>query len=131
MRKILLPITLYILTSSNVFAEIIVDSKGVDQQQYHADMYECQQLSEQVKDTPSQQTSVIGSTARGALLGAAGSAIAGGSGSDGAKVGAGIGLVGGGVKKHAQKENVAKQHELEKDQVMRNCLIGRGYTPLN
>ncbi|MDR9830625.1 glycine zipper family protein [Vibrio sp. FNV 38] len=125
-------ITLLAFSSASM-ANVIVDTKGVDQTQYHADLYECQQLSQQAQQqqTDSLGHDVIGSTAKGAVLGAAGSAIAGGSGSKGAKVGAGIGVIGGALKHGSQKRYNEQEHEVEVQTVMRNCMVGRGYRVLN
>ncbi|CAM4215246.1 glycine zipper family protein [Vibrio agarivorans] len=121
------------LFSATTYANVIVDTKNVDQTQYHADLYECQQLSQQseMKQTDSLGHDVVGSTAKGAALGAAGSAIAGGSGSKGAKVGAGIGVIGGVLKHGSEKREHAAEHDYEVQAVMRNCMIGRGYRVLN
>lgn len=66
--------------SSTTMANIIVDTKSIDTDKYHADMYECQQLAGQVEqqDSGSMAEGVVGSSAKGAALGAAGVAIAGG-----------------------------------------------------
>jgi outer membrane lipoprotein SlyB len=124
-----------LVVTSTAYANqnVIVDTKGVDATQYHADMYECQQYAQQVspEEVDSAGKSIVGSTARGALLGAAGSAIAGGSGSDGAKVGAGIGLVGGALHHRAEKNYASELSEEQKFEVTRNCMVHRGYTVLN
>ncbi|UJF17997.1 glycine zipper family protein [Vibrio sp. SS-MA-C1-2] len=112
---------------------LIIDTQGLDQTQYSADMYQCQQLSYQVQ--PQMAVAPVGGAAvgaaRGAAVGAAGVAIAGGSGSEGAKIGAGIGLVRGiiGSRQSRAVSQVSYSHEV--DQVMRNCMINRGYKVLN
>ncbi len=115
------------------YANIIVDTKDVDQEKYHADLYECQTYSQQAeqKKTDSLGHDLVSSTAKGAALGAAGGAISGGSGSKGAKVGAGIGIIGGALSHSAEKKYNAEQHELAERDIMRNCMMGRGYTVLN
>ena len=124
---------LALLFSSNCFANIIIDTKNVDQEKYHADMFECQQYSQQVQHQQVESTgkSALGSTARGAALGAAGVAIAGGSGSEGAKVGAGIGLVSGLASHHRAKEQSEIAYSAEVEQVIKHCMASRGYTVLN
>ncbi|WP_112480419.1 glycine zipper family protein [Vibrio variabilis] len=74
---------------------------------------------------------MLGSTAKGAALGAAGGAISGGSGTKGAQVGAGIGLIGGALKHGAEKRHQAEEYQVQKDQVVRHCMQGRGYYVLN
>jgi hypothetical protein len=125
--------TLLIALSSTSFANIIVDTQNIDTQKYHADMYECQTLSQQVdhQQTQSLGRDMLGSTAKGALLGAAGGAIIGGSGSKGAKVGAGVGLVGGMLKHGSERRHAEQGYEYEQNNVMRNCMLGRGYNVLN
>ncbi|MEZ8023330.1 glycine zipper family protein [Vibrio sp. 10N.222.51.C8] len=123
-----------LVASSSVFAnQIIVDTKGVDETQYHADLYECEQYAQQVKpeEVDSLGSDIVGSTAKGAALGAVGGAVSGGSGHDGAKIGAGIGIISGALKHGAQKRQSAELSEQQKFQVNRNCMINRGYTVLN
>ena len=133
--KLILPklMMLSALAPLMVSANVIVDTKDVDQTQYHADLYECQALSQQVQKEQGNSAGrdMVGSAARGAAIGAAGSAIAGGSGSNGAKVGAGIGLVSGALKHRAEKQHDGEAYELEKDNVMKKCMANRGYTVLN
>ncbi|MBY5992575.1 glycine zipper family protein [Ferrimonas balearica] len=114
-------------------AKVIVDTKGVDMERYHADYYECEQLSYQVEQQQADSLGhdVLHDTAKGALLGAAGGAISGGSGSKGAQVGAGVGLIGGVLHHGAEKRQLAQSHAQHQDQVMRNCLFGRGYRVLD
>lgn len=133
MKRMTKAATLLALLPLASYANIIVDTKGVDQEKYHADLYECQTYSEQaeLKQTDSLGHDLVGSTAKGAALGAAGGAISGGSGSEGAKVGAGIGIIGGALSHGAQKRYNKEQHEIAERDIMRNCMVGRGYTVLN
>ena len=119
--------------SGTTFANIIVDTKDVNTEKYHADMYECEQLLKQVdhNQTASLGKSVVGSTAKGAAIGAAGAAIGGGSGSNGAKVGAGIGLISGALKHGSAKRQAEQAYNDQEHIVMRNCMVGRGYSVLN
>lgn len=93
----------------------IVDTKGVDMNQYHQDMAECQGYAAEVN--------VAGGVARGAGVGAAvGGAIGAvrGSGTEGAATGAITGGATSGIKNDRERERVAK-----------NCMRGRGYRVLN
>ncbi|SBO09157.1 hypothetical protein VME0621_01250 [Vibrio mediterranei] len=119
--------------SSVATANVIVDTKGVDMEKYHADMYECQQLAGQVQqgESGSVAGAAVGTAARGAALGAAGTAIAGGHGSEGAKVGAGVGLVGGMLGHRREEAENEAEYQQESQKVVRNCLTERGYTVLN
>ncbi|MFA0087121.1 glycine zipper family protein [Vibrio sp. E150_011] len=122
-----------VLYTSASFANVIVDTKGVDMEKYNADMYECQQLSSQVQQqaVAGVGQSVVGGAARTAALGAAGTAIAGGHGSQGAKVGAGVGVVGGFLHHRADVSHSEAQYSQDVDQVMKQCMTGRGYNVLN
>lgn len=129
------PFAAILLTvSSAAFAnQVIVDTKGIDETQYHADIYECEQYAKQVRpeEVDSLGKDIVGSTAKGAALGAVGGAVSGGSGHDGAKIGAGIGIISGALKHGSQKRQSAQLSEQQKFQVNRNCMINRGYTVLN
>ncbi|WP_461481049.1 YMGG-like glycine zipper-containing protein [Porticoccus sp.] len=97
---------------------IIIDTKGVDMSHYHSDLAECQSYASQVP--VAQRTAT--STAGGAVLGGVVGAIVGDS--DTAKRGAGVGAVTGAVKGVSSGTR-------EQQQVVRNCLRGRGYRVLN
>ncbi len=97
---------------------IIIDTKGVDMSRYHADLTECQSYASEVP--VAQRTAT--STAGGAVLGGVIGAVVGDSGT--AKRGAGVGAVTGAVKGVSSGTR-------EREQVVRNCLRGRGYRVLN
>ncbi|MEZ9699930.1 glycine zipper family protein [Vibrio sp. 10N.261.46.E12] len=123
-----------LLASSAAFAnQVIVDTTGVDETKYHADLYECQQYAQQVKpeEVDSLGKYIVGSTTKGAALGALGGAVSGGSGHDGTKAGAGIGIISGALKHGAQKRQSEELSEQQKFQVNRNCMLNRGYAVLN
>lgn len=94
----------------------IIDTQGVDMARYERDKAECETYATQV----STGKAVGKGAAGGAAVGAAIGAIAGGE----AASGAGIGAVTGG----AQSARIADR---EKQDVVRNCLRGRGYRVLN
>ncbi|MGQ0529288.1 MAG: glycine zipper family protein [Panacagrimonas sp.] len=97
---------------------VIVDTKGVDLSRYQQDRSECESYAGQV----STGTQVAKSAGFGAAVAAAVGAIFGNSRTVGQAAGAG-GVVGG-AKGAVKGEN-------EKEQVLRNCLRGRGYRVLN
>lgn len=132
-KTLLMSATLLLSVPAYAHANIIVDTKNVDTNQYHADMYECEQLSQQIEHSESKSLGhdLLGSAAKGAAIGAAGGAISGGSGSNGAKTGAGIGIIGGALKHGAEKRRAEQNFEQQTQNVMRNCMVGRGYTVLN
>lgn len=99
-------------------SRVIVDTKGVDMSRYTDDLKECEVYAEQVP----AGGEVAEGAARGAVVGGAVGAIFGDSQS--AARGAGAGAVTGGVGGQARAER-------EKDDVVRNCMRGRGYKVLN
>ncbi|MFH0262987.1 glycine zipper family protein [Vibrio barjaei] len=134
MKKLALSLLIGLTITPQVFAQnLIIDTKGLDQEKYSADMYQCQQLSDQVQE---QNVDGMGRTTikhmgRAAVLGAGAAAIGGGSGSKGAGIGAGVGLVTGVLGSSAEKHQAEANYDNEKDTVMRNCMKERGYTILN
>ena len=97
---------------------VIVDTKGVDMSRYEQDRRECDAYAEQV----STGKSAAAGAGIGAAMGAALGAIFGGSHDVARSAGAG-GVLGG-----AQG---AAKGEGKKEQVLRNCLSGRGYRVLS
>lgn len=112
-KRILLLSFIGLLTACS--SKPIVDTKGVDQAIYEQDLKECEALAEQVN----QAAQVGKSAAFGALVGAAYGAISG-KGETGAAMGGISGATSG-----------ASKSDQEKMQVLKNCLINRGYTVLN
>jgi outer membrane lipoprotein SlyB len=98
--------------------KVIVDTKNTNMAQYEQDYAECETYAGQVS-TGKQAAKGAGF---GAAIGAALGAIFGNSTSVAQGAGAG-GVVGG--------ARGAVGGEREKDQVLRNCLRGRGYRVLN
>ncbi len=97
---------------------IIVDEANTDMTHYEQDLAECRQYAEQV--------SVAGDAASGAVVGAVVGGLVGAAVGDSgaAQRGAGAGAVLGGAKGTGQGQR-------EQDQVIKNCLRGRGYRILN
>ena len=114
-------------------AKLIFDMSGVDEKDFTYDKYQCEQLASQVEKEKS--SGVLGGAVKGAAVGAgvgaAGKAVAGGSGSDGAKKGAGVGVAVGALSSRRDKKTNDRNYEIEKENVLRNCMVGRGYTVLN
>lgn len=96
----------------------IVDTQGVNMARYETDLAQCRAYAEQVDVGADAARGAVG----GAVVGGAIGAIVGNS--DTAARGAGVGAVGGGARG-------AGRGLREKDQVLRRCLIGRGYRVLN
>lgn len=111
-------------------ANIIYDKSDVDEKDFIFDEHQCIEISQQVqKET--QSRSIVGSAAKGAAVGAAGVAIAGGSGTQGAKTGAGIGVATGILGGSSDRKASQAKYEAEQELVVRNCMIKRGYSILN
>lgn len=96
----------------------IVDTQGVNMARYHQDLAACQQYAEQVNTGEKVAAGATG----GAVVGGAIGAIF--NGTKGAQRGAGAGAVGGAAKGAAAGNR-------EQQQVVKNCLRGRGYRVLN
>jgi uncharacterized protein YcfJ len=117
MRKILI-LSLALVMAGCASDRVIVDTKGVDMSRYEQDKAECETYASQVSTGEQAGKGAIG----GAVVGAAIGAIVGNSTTVGRS--AGVGGVLGGARGAAKGEG-------EKDQVLRNCLRGRGYRVLN
>jgi outer membrane lipoprotein SlyB len=98
--------------------DIIIDTQGVDMQQYHQDMDDCQSFATQVPVAEKATKTAVGGAVVGGVLGA----IVGNSST--AAKGAGVGAVTGGLKGTSSGYR-------ERDRVVKNCLRGRGYRVLN
>ena len=130
MNKVLLMAGLLLFHTTASASNIIIDKTGVDEKDYIFDMHECTELSQQAQKKQTEGGLVSGA-AKGAALGAAAGAISGGSGTDGAKTGMAIGEVGGALGRNRSKRQNEATHEAEKQTVVKNCMISRGYTVLN
>ena len=97
---------------------VITDTQAVDMAQYNKDMYECRQYAAQVN----AGADALGGLIVGAIVGAAIGAAIGNS--DTAQKGAGFGAIDGAAEG-------ASGALSEQDQVIKNCLLGRGYKVLN
>lgn len=97
----------------------IVDLKGVDREQYEADLADCQGYADEVPIGKHVGTGA----AAGAVVGAAAGAVSGAN-KTGIGQSAGVGAVYGGAGRGLKAVH-------EKQQVLRECLRGRGYRVLN
>ena len=97
---------------------VITDTKNIDIAAYEKDLYECRQYASQVNVGSDSLGGLIG----GALIGAALGAAIGNS--DTAERGASVGAITGVTEGASGALN-------EQDQVIKNCLLGRGYKVLN
>ncbi|PCJ93918.1 MAG: glycine zipper family protein [Porticoccaceae bacterium] len=97
---------------------VIIDTQGVDMQQYRYDMEDCQGYATQVPVAGKAAKTAAGGAVLGGVLGA----IVGNSST--AAKGAGVGAVTGAVKGTSSGYK-------ERERVVKNCLRGRGYRVLN
>ncbi len=98
--------------------DVIVDTADVDPYLYQRDLAECREYADEVSVAGRGATRAAGGAVVGGLLGAA----VGDSST--AKRGAGAGAVVGGAGGAASGYS-------ERQKVVRNCMIGRGYRVLN
>jgi len=118
--KRFLPIALILTGCANY--QPIVDTKGVDMSVYNSDLAECQAYAHQVDVVGEGVKGAAAGGAIGAAIGAIAGAFVGEVG-EGAKIGAALGGAEGtayGVAGAAEGQQ----------QIIRNCLAGRGYTVL-
>jgi outer membrane lipoprotein SlyB len=123
LKRMLLPVLALGLVACQsgrgpLYSGPIIDPQGVDMGRYQADLTECEAIADQV---PVGERAVAG-----AAVGAAVGGVVGGiMGNRRTAVrSAGVGAVGGGVQGAASGMR-------ERDQVVHNCLRGRGYRVLN
>jgi len=118
--------------ATSALANVVVDMSQIeDYTQYQTDLQQCEGLAVQNQPDAPQRESVAGTAVKGAAVGAAAGAISGGSGSKAAKKGAGAGvIVAAGRNSRARRDASANAAE-QKDQIVKNCLRGRGYNVLN
>jgi len=103
----------------------VVDTKGHDSARYQQDLFECRQYAEQVSPVQDTAVGTLGGAAAGAAIGAITGGLVGGVGAGeaaalGAATGGAVGMAGGAY------HGISKQQE-----IIDNCLRGRGYNVLN
>jgi len=96
----------------------IIDSQGVDLAQYDTDLAQCEVYADQVAIAQKAGSGAVS----GAVVGGVFGAVIGNS--DTAKKAAGIGAVGGGARGIGEGLS-------ERERVIKQCLMGRGYRVLN
>jgi hypothetical protein len=119
---LLLAAALFIVSAGCAAYRPIVDMKGVDRNQYERDLAECQAYAEQVNVGGEAATGALIGGAFGAAMGLAVGALLGDPGEGaalGAVIGGGSGLASGAAEGAGGQVNV-----------IRNCMMGRGYRVL-
>tara|TARA_B110000305_G_C19245595_1_gene542150 strand:+ start:310 stop:729 length:420 start_codon:yes stop_codon:yes gene_type:complete len=100
------------------YSGVIIDTKGADIAAYEADLADCEALASQV---PVDERAATGAVVGAVVGGAVGAVFDGGNG---AERGAGVGAV-------SDTLSGAQSGLQEEDQVLKNCMQGRGYKVLN
>lgn len=108
-------LSVVVITACAAHPDPIIDTKGVNMEQYQQDLAECQTFKEPIKT----EVGAAKGAAAGAAVGGATGAVTG----DAAE-GAGVGAIAGAARS-------AQLSEREKQQVVKKCLSGRGYKVLN
>lgn len=104
-----------LIAACAAYPDPIIDTKGVDMKKYQQDLAECQTFKAPIKT----EVGAAKGAAAGAAVGGATGAVTGNPAE-----GAGIGAIAGAARS-------AQLNEREKQQVVKNCLRGRGYKVLN
>ncbi|MGA0151784.1 MAG: glycine zipper family protein [Luminiphilus sp.] len=133
LTRIRLPIVLLMwATTGSAFANVVVDmSQVADYTQYQTDLQQCEGLAVQNQPNAPQRESVAGTAVKGAAVGAAAGAVSGGSGSKAAKKGAGAGVILAAGRNSRERREASANATAQKDQIVKNCMRGRGYNVLN
>ena len=107
---------------------VVVDTPQVqDYNQYQVDLQQCEGLAVQNQPDAPQREAVAGTAVRGA----AAVAVSGGSGSKAAKKGAGVGVIAAASRNSRNRRASSANASALADQIVKNCMLGRGYNALN
>ena len=111
---------------------VVVDMSQVqDYNQYQMDLQQCEGLAVQNQPDAPQGESVAGTAVKGAAVGATAGAVGGKSGSKGAKTGAGVGVIAAASRNSRNRRAASANASAQADQIVKNCMRGRGYNVLN
>lgn len=122
--KLLIIILIALFMSACASYRPIVDSRSIiNQQEYETDLAECQAYASQVDPGTNAAVGAVGGAAVGAVLGAIVGAF---FGCPGETAGFGAALFGASGGMQGAGQSMAVQRD-----IIRRCLIGRGYQVLN
>ena len=111
---------------------VVVDMSQVqDYNQYQMDLQQCEGLAVQNQLDAPQRESVAGTAVKGAAVGATAGAVSGRSGSKAAKKGAGVGVIAAASRNSRNRRAASANASAQTDQIVKNCMRGRGYNVLN
>jgi uncharacterized protein YcfJ len=133
LTRIILPTLIFgVAVATSAHANVVVDMSQIeDYTQYQTDLQQCEGLAVQNQPSAPQRESVAGTAVKGAAVGAAAGAISGGSGSKAAKKGAGAGVIVAAGRNSRERRDASANAAEQKDQIVKNCMRGRGYNVLN
>jgi len=107
---------------------VVVDMSQVqDYNQYQMDLQQCEGLAVQNQPDAPQSEAVAGTAVRRAAAGA----VSGGSGSKAAKKGAEVGVIAAASRNSRNRRAASANASAQTDQIVKNCMRGRGYNVLN
>ena len=107
---------------------VVVDMSRVqDYNQYQMDLQQCEGPAVQNQPDAPQRETVAGSASRGAAAGA----VSGGLGSEAAKKGAGVGVIAAASRNSRNRRAASTNASAQVDQIVKNCMRGRGCNALN
>ena len=112
-------------------SNVVIDMSQVeDYTQYQTDLQQCEGLAVQNQPDAPQRESVAGTAVKGAAVGAAAAAgaVGGKSGSKAAKKGADVGVIAAAGR---NRREASANASAQTDQIVKNCMAGRGYNVLN
>ena len=111
-------------------SNVVIDMSQVeDYTQYQTDLQQCEGLAVQNQPDAPQRESVAGTAVKGAAVGAG--AVGGKSGSKAAKKGAGVGVIAAAGRNSRNRREASANASAQTDQIVKNCMAGRGYNVLN
>ena len=111
---------------------VVIDMSQVqDYNQYQIDLQQCEGLAVQNQPDAPQRESVAGTAVKGAAVGATAGAVSGRSGSKAAKKGAGVGVIAAASRNSRNRREASANANAQADQIIKNCMRGRGYNVLN
>ena len=128
----LLASVMVICTQAAHANNVVVDMSQVqDYNQYQMDLQQCEGLAVQNQPDAPQRESVAGTAVKGAAVGATAGAVSGRSGSKAAKKGAGVGVIAAASRNSRNRRAASANASAQTDQIVKNCMRGRGYNVLN
>ena len=119
-------------TNAALASNVVIDMSQVqDYTQYQMDLQQCGGLAVQNQRDAPQRESLAGTAVSGAAVDAAAGAVSGGSGSKASKKGAGVGVIAAASRNSRNRRAASANASAQIDQIVKNCIRGRGYAVLN